>query len=177
MAQDIEPKIVWRHTFSIAVLMLVAFIAIDGLHFFIFGTKFTYLLNPASATAVIDFFFYLLTFAGMAFLVGFLVNFETKDVVIAGVLGPYLFLVVNGVILHILLMLNPAYATTLIPHWQWTWGPTPDWFAILDQILITYWMLYLQSFLLFTVLALPFILATSFTGHAIRVMMGWNFPG
>jgi len=46
----------------------------------------------------------------------------------------------------------------------------------LDQTLVTFWMLYLQSFLLFTVLALPFILASSFTGHAIREMMHWNYP-
>jgi hypothetical protein len=157
-------------------MMMFAFIGIDFLHFIVFGTKFTYLLNPASPSSAIDFFFYLLTFAGMGFLVGFLVNFETKDVVIAGILGPYWFLVINGFILHILLLLNPAYANQLIPHWQWTWGVTPDWLAILDQTMFTFWMLYLQSFLLFTVLALPFILASSFTGHAIREMMHWNFP-
>jgi len=72
MAQDIEPKVVWRHTLFITVLMLFAFLGIDTLHFILFGTKFTYLLNPASSTSVIDFFFYLITFAGMGFLVGFL---------------------------------------------------------------------------------------------------------
>ena len=176
MAQDIEPKVVWRHTLYITVLMLFAFLGIDLLHFILYGTKFTYLLNPASPTSAIDFFFYLITFAGMGFLVGFLVNFETKDVVIAGVLGPYWFLIVNGFILQLLLLLNPAYANQLIPHWQWIWGVTPNWWAILNETTIAFLILYLQSFILFTVLALPFILASSFSGHAIREMMGWNFP-
>jgi hypothetical protein len=156
--------------------MMFAFLGIDLLHFILFGTKFTYLLNPASPTHVFDFFFYLITFAGMGFLIGFLVNFETKDVVIAGVLGPYWFLVLNGVILYILLLLNPAYANQLIPHWQWIWGVSPNWSAILPETIVAFGMLYGQSFILFTVLALPFTLASSFTGHAIRVMMGWNFP-
>ncbi len=176
MAQDIKPKVVWRHTFFIASIMCLAFIGIDWIHFFIFGTKFTYIINPISPTAIIDFFFYLIVFAGMAFLIGFLVNFETKDVVVAGILGPFLFLFVNFFILLGLLYLNPAYGTMLIPHWQWIWGVSPDWVALLPDVIMAVSLLYAQSLLLFLVLALPFILALSFTGHAIREMMGWNFP-
>lgn len=176
MAQDVEPRVVWRHTFYIAGLMCLAFIGIDWLHFFLFGTKYTYLLNPASPTAALDFLFYLLVFAGMAFLIGFFVNFETKDVVVAGILGPFLFLIVNGFVLYGLLYLNPAFGSMLIPGWQSIWGPYPDWFMILPEVLVAFALLYLQSFVLFLVLALPFILAMSFTGHAIRETMGWNFP-
>ncbi len=176
MAQDIEPRVVWRHTMFIAGLMCLAFIAIDWVHFFVFGTKFTYLINPSSPTAIFDFFFYLFVFAGMAFLIGFLVSFETKDVVVAGLLGPFLFLIVNGFIIYFLLLQNPAFGSMLIPHWQWIWGVDPNWTAILPQVVQAFWLLYLQGFLLFLVLALPFILTLSFTGHAIREMMGWNFP-
>ena len=177
MAQDIVPKVTWRHTFYIAGLMCLAFIGIDWLHFFVFGTKFTYLLNPGSPTAAIDFVFYILVFAGMAFLVGCLVSFGTKDVVVAGILGPLLFLIVNGFILYGLLLLNPAYGSQLIPHWHWIYGSFPNWNAILPEVIIGFVMLYLQSFLIFFILAFPFILAASFSGHAIRETMGWNFPG
>ena len=95
---------------------------------------------------------------------------------IAGVLGPYWFLIVNGFIIQILLILNTAYANQLIPGWQELWGANPNWVVILPETMSAFWLLYPQSFILFTVLALPFILASSFTGHAIREMMGWNFP-
>lgn len=176
MAQDIKPKVVWRHIIVISGLMCLALIGIDWLHFFFFGTKFTYLINPYSATAALDFFFYLFSFAGMAFLIGFLVSFETKDVVVAGFLGPFLFLIVNYFILYALLLLNPAYGSTLIPHYEWIWGIYPDWVSILQEVAVGFSLLYAQSFLLFLVLATPFILVMSFTGHAIRQMMGWNFP-
>jgi hypothetical protein len=178
MAQDIRPRVVWRHTLFISGITCLAFLGLDWLHFFILGTKFTYLINPISPTAVIDFFFYLFAFAGLGFLIGLLVNFETKDVVVAGFLGPMFFLIANGFILHLLLMQNPAYATMVIPHWQLLWGTNPDWAFLLQSgaILQSFWLLYLQSFILFLVLAFPFTLAASFSGHAIRVMSGWNFP-
>ncbi len=176
MAQDIEPKVVWRHTLGISLLTCITFIAIDWLHFFIFGTKYTYIINPSSPTAAMDFFFYLFTFAGLSFIIGLIVNFETKDIVIAGFLGPLFFVILNGFILHFLLLQNPAYATTLIPHWQWLWGVSPDWYALLPEILVSYWIMHLTGLVMFFVLAFPFILATSFSGHVIRVMMGWNFP-
>ena len=177
MAQDIKPRVRWRHTFFIAILMCLAFIVIDWIHFFIFGTKFTYIINPISPTSAIDFFFYLFMFGGMAFLVGFLVNFETKDVVVAGFMGPFLFLIINYVILLGLLYLNPAYGSMLIPHWQWIWGVDPNWNAILPDVNVAFSILYAQSLLLFLVLATPFILVAAFSGHAIREVMGWNFPG
>ncbi len=175
MAQDIKPKVSWGHTIFIALLMCLAFLGIDWLHFFIFGTKFTYIINPISPTSVLDFFLYLFVFGGMAFLIGFLISFETKDVVVAGFMGPFLFLTLNYFILLGLLYQNPAYGSMLIPHWQWIWGVYPDWLAILPDVIVAFSMLYAQSLLLFLVLALPFILSTSFTGHAIREMMGWNF--
>ncbi|MFX1564052.1 MAG: hypothetical protein ACFFDP_12175 [Promethearchaeota archaeon] len=172
MAQDIRPKMVWKHTLYISGLMCLTFIGIDWVHFFFLGTKFTYFINPASPTGVMDFFFYLFTFAGMGFLIGILVEFETRDVVTAGILGPLLFLFVNGFIIHLLLILNPAYATMLIPDWVILYGATPDWFALLPSTLQTFWLLYLQGFILFFVLGFPFILAASFSGHAIR-MLSW----
>jgi hypothetical protein len=154
--------------------MVLGFIGIDWLHFFIFGTKFTYLINPLSQTSAIDFFFYLFVFAGMAFLIGFLITFETKEVVVAGFLGPFLFLIVNFFILLGLLFMNPAYATSLIPGWQYIWGMNPIWAVVFPEVLIGFTLLYLQSLLLFLVLATPFILVLSFSGHAIRQMMGWG---
>ncbi len=175
MAQDIKPRVRWRHTLVIAGIMCIAFIGIDWLHFFIFATKFTYLINPLSPTAALDFFIYLFVFGGMAFLVGFLANFETKDVIVAGFLGPFLFLIFNYFIILGLLFVNPAYGSTLIPGWQWIWGFNPDWASILPEVFVGFTLLYLQSFILFLVLATPFILVLSFTGHALRQMMGWNY--
>jgi hypothetical protein len=178
MAQDIKPRVVWRHTLFISSITCLAFIGLDWLHFFILRTKFTYIINPLSPTGVFDFFFYLFAFAGLGFLIGLIVNFETKDVVIAGFLGPLLFLIINGFIIHLLLIQNPAYATMLVPNWDWFWGTSPDWAFLFQSgaILQAFWLLYLQSFMLFFVLAFPFILAASFSGHVIRVMSGWNFP-
>jgi hypothetical protein len=176
MAQDIKPRVRWRFTLMIAGLMCLAFIGIDWFHFFLFGTKFTYLINPLSATAALDFFIYLFVFGGMAFLIGFLVSFETKDVVVAGFLGPFLFLIMNYFIILGLLYVNPAYTTSLIPGWQWIWGFNPNWVAVLQDVIVGFTLLYLQSLILFLVLATPFILVLSFTGHAIRQMLGWNFP-
>ena len=178
MAQDIKPRVVWRHTLLLSGITCLAFIGLDWLHFFVLRTKFTYIINPISPTSVIDFFFYLFAFAGLGFLIGLVINFETKDVVIAGLLGPMLFLIINGFIIQLLLFQNPAYATMLIPNWEWFWGTTPDWAFLLQSgaILQAFWLLYLQSFILFFVLAFPFTLAASFSGHAIRVMSGWNFP-
>jgi hypothetical protein len=170
MAQDMHPKIMWKHTLFISGIMCLAFIGIDWVHFFLLGTKFTYFINPASPTGVLDFFFYLFTFAGMGFLIGLLVEFETKDVVMAGILGPLLFLFVNGFILHILLVQNPAYATMLIPDWAILYGTSPDWIALLPNVIQSFWLLYLQGYILFFVLGFPFILAASFSGHAIHVL-------
>lgn len=175
MAQDIKPNVVWRDTFLISGIICLTLIGIDWLHFFIFGTKFTYLINPLSPTAALDFFFYLFVFAGMAFLIGFVVRrFETKDVVVAGFLGPFIFLIVNYFILVGLLNLNPAYGVQLIPHWQWIWGTNPNWVAIYPEVFVGFSILYAQGFLLFLVLATPFILVMSFTGHALRQMFAWG---
>jgi hypothetical protein len=178
MAQDIRPTVVWKHTLFISGVLCLAFLGLDWLHFFVFGTKFTYIINRLSPTVVSDFFFYLLAFAGMGFLIGLVINFETKDVVIAGFLGPVLFLIVNGFIIQLLLVQNPAYASTLIPDWQLYWGTSPDWAFLLSSgaTLQAFWLLYLQGLLVFLVLCFPFILAATFSGHAIRVMSGWNFP-
>lgn len=177
MAQDIEPKVVWKHTFFIAILMCLAFIGIDWIHFFIFGTKFTYIINPMSPTNVFDFFFYLFVFAGMGFLIGLIVNFETKDVVVAGFLGPFIFLAVNFFILFVILHIYPPYGAQLIPHHQWIWGIFPDWLVIFPEVIQHFVLMYLLwGFLMFFILAFPFILAFSFSGHTIRVMMGWNWP-
>ncbi len=174
MAQDIRPRVRWRHILTIAGIMCLGFIGIDWLHFFLFGTKFTYLINPLSPTAAIDFFFYLFVFAGMAFFIGFFVTFETKEVVIAGFLGPFLFLFFNYFIILGILFINPAYATTLIPGWQWIWGMDPNWVAVFNEVLVSFTLFYLQSLFLFLVMATPFILVLSFTGNAFRQMMGWS---
>jgi len=111
---------------------------------------------------------------GMAFLIGFFVTFETKDVVIAGFLGPFLFLFFNYFIILGILFINPAYTTTLIPGWQWIWGMNPNWAAVFNEVLVSFTLLYLQSLFLFLVMATPFILVLSFTGNAFRQMMGWS---
>lgn len=154
----------------ISGLMCLAFLCLDWIHFFFLGTKYTYFLNPASPTGTFDFFFYLFAFAGMGFLIGLIVEFETKDIIVAGILGPLFFLFVNSFILHILLLQNPAYATILIPDWVLIYGSNPDWIALLPSTLQSFWLLYLQGYILFFVLAFPFILASTFSGHGIRTL-------
>ncbi|MFX1509294.1 MAG: hypothetical protein ACFFBR_03215 [Promethearchaeota archaeon] len=149
---------------------------IDWLHLAIFGTKFTYILNPASPTAFFDLFFYLFIFAGLAFLVGFIFTFEAKDVVVAGFIGPFLFLLVNYFIIIALLHQNPAYGSSLVHHWQWYWGVYPDWLKILPEVQTVFTILYSDGIFFFLLLASPFILAASFTGYAAREMMRWKLP-
>lgn len=168
--------VTWKHTLFLSCLICLIFTGIDWLHLFLFGTKFTYLINYLSPTSTADFIFYELVFAGLSFLVGLLANFDTKDVVVAGIIGPFLFLGINGLIIHFLLVQNPAYASNLILHWQAIYGTAPDWSALLPLNLQTFWMLYAQSLLLFFILAFPLILVCCFSGHVIRVMSGWNRP-
>jgi len=175
MAQDIEPKVTWKHTLGMAWLMCLAFLGIDWIHFFLVGTKFTYLMNPLSPTAASDFLFYLLSFVGMGFLMGLLVNFETKDVVAATQIGPLFFLAVNGVILHILIIQNPAYAAFIIPNFNYVYGSV-NLYEFLPMILLDFWIIYAHGILLFELICIPFLLTSSFTGHLIRVMLGWNWP-
>ena len=158
-----------------AWLMCLAFLGIDWLHFFLMGTKFTYLMNPASPTAASDFIFYLLAFVGMGFLIGLLVNFETKDVVAATQLGPLFFLAVNGVIVHFLIIQNPAYAASIIPHFNLIYGNS-NLYEVLPLIIRDFWIIYAHGILLFELFCIPFTLASTFTGHTIRVMLGWNWP-
>lgn len=153
----------------------MAYLGIDLLHFVIFGTKFTYILNSASPTAAIDFFIYLFFFGGATILIAFLVKFEARDVVAAGFIGPFLFLVVNYFIILELLFLNPAYASTLMYHWQWYWGVYPEWSSILPELLVTFSAFYADGYLLFLLFYTPFILAASFFGYAIGEIKSWNF--
>ena len=176
MAQDTRIGVVWRNALIISGVICLVYLGIDWVHFAIFGTKFTYILNPASPTAFFDLVFYLFVFAGLAFLVGFLFSFEAKDVVVAGFLGPFLFLIINYFVILGLIFLNPAYALMLVHHWQWYWGVYPDWPAILPEVIVVFTTLYSDGLFLFLLLATPFILAASFTGHSLREMMSWNLP-
>ena len=176
MAQDMRHPITWKHTLLFAIILALVYVGVDWLHLIVFGTKFTYLVSYMSATAASDFWFYVALFAGVSFLVGLLMNFETKDALIAGILGPVIFLLLNGLIIHALLLQNPAYATSLIPQWQDIYGVSPDWYAILPETTLGFWILYGNSLTFFFVIAFPFILVCTFSGHVIRVMGGWNRP-
>ncbi|MFX1476257.1 MAG: hypothetical protein ACFFCO_12390 [Promethearchaeota archaeon] len=176
MAQDMEFPVTWKYALGFAMLLALIYIGVDWLHFLFLGTKFTYLINYLSPTAASDFWFYIALFAGVSFMVGLLMNFETKDVVIAGILGPFIFLGLNGLIIHIILLQNPTYAIYLIPQWQDVYGVTPDWYAIQPELIFSFWILYANSLWLFFVLAFPFILVCCFSGHVIRVMSGWHHP-
>jgi hypothetical protein len=176
LAQDVQPRITWKHALGFAFVLALVYLGVDWLHFLVFGTKFTYLINPLSPTADLDFWFYIAVFAGVSFLVGLLMNFETKDVVIAGMLGPFIFLGLNGLIIHFLLLQNPTYALYLVPDIQYIYGINPDWPAILPELTFSYWIMYVNSLWLFFVLAFPFILVCCFSGHVVRIMSGWHHP-
>ncbi len=176
MAQDMKTPITWKYTITFTVLLALLYIGLDWLHLFFYGTKFTYLINYLSPTAASDFWFYIGMFAGISFLVGLLMNFETKDVVVSGIFAPFLFLALNGLVIHVLLIQNPAYATSLIPQWQDIYGISPNWSAILPELILGFWIIYGTSLWVFFVLAFPFILVCTFSGHVIRVMSGWNHP-
>jgi hypothetical protein len=171
----LKTNVEWSRALLISSILCLVYLGIDLFHFFIFGTKFTYIFNSASPTASIDFLFYIFFFGGAAIIVAFLMKCETRDIVAAGFIGPFLFLIVNYFIILWLLFLNPAYGSTLIYHWQWYWGVYPDWSVILPEVLVTFSAFYVDGLFLFLLFYTPFILAASFFGHAFGEIKSWDF--